>query len=147
MNRSTKPDLSFELGANHLHGVLRVDQIRTDTLAQLVQHWADPQSRDDIIDALDELAAIVTGVAREGELDAAVEQVEDVAGMDTAQVEVGSHDVRRLLAEATEVDRATSRFRQEPQRGASEIKHPTMRATRKHLAANPLPGQQDRRAS
>lgn len=143
MNRSTKPDLSFELGANHLHGVLRVDQIRTDTLTQLVQHWADPQSRDDIIDALDELAAIVTGVAREGELDAAVEQVEDVAGMDTAQVEVGSHDVRRLLAELTEVARVVGRFL----KGASEIKHPAMRATRKHLAAKPLPGQQDRRAS
>lgn len=26
-------------------------------------------------------------------------------------------------------------------RGAREIKHPSMRATRKHLAANPLPGQ------
>jgi hypothetical protein len=139
MNRSTKPDLSWELGANHLHGVLRADQIRTDTLAQLVQHWADPQSRDDIIDALDELAAIVTGVAREGELDAAIEQVEDVAGMDTAQVEVGSHDVRRLLAEATEVARVVGRFA----KSAAEITHPTMRATRRHFAAKPLPGQRE----
>jgi hypothetical protein len=31
-------------------------------------------------------------------------------------------------------------------RGASEIKHPSMRPTRVHLAANPLPSQ-DRRAS
>jgi hypothetical protein len=61
--------------------------------------------------------------------------------MDTAQIEVDSHDVRRLLAEATEVGRVTGRFRQEPQRGAAEIKHPTMRATRAHLKANPLPGQ------
>lgn len=30
-----------------------------------------------------------------------------------------------------------------PARGASEIKHPSMRATRKHLAANPLPGQRE----
>lgn len=37
--------------------------------------------------------------------------------------------------------------RAERAKGASEIKHPSMRATRKHLAANPLPGQQDRRAS
>jgi phage terminase small subunit len=137
MIHSTKPDLSFEIGANHLHGVLRADQIRTDTLTQLVQHWADPQSRDDIIDALDELAAIVTGVAREGELDAAIEQVEDVAGMDTAQVEVGSHDVRRLLAEAAEVARVVGRFA----KSASEIKHPAMRATRKRFAEHPLPGQ------
>lgn len=32
-------------------------------------------------------------------------------------------------------------------RGASEIRHPAMRATRQHLKANPLPEQQDRRAS
>lgn len=32
-------------------------------------------------------------------------------------------------------------------RGASLIKHPSHRATRDHLAANPLPEQQDRRAS
>lgn len=137
MIHSNKPDLSWEIGANHLHGVLRADQIRTDTLAQLVQHWADPTSRDDIIDALDELAAIVGGVAREGELDAAIEQVEDVAGMDTAQVEVDSHDVRRMLAEATEVARVVGRFA----KSASEIKHPTMRATRKRFAEHPLPGQ------
>lgn len=138
MIHSNKPDLSWEIGANHLHGVLRVDAIRTDTLMQLVQHWAsDGQSRDDVIDALDELAAIVTGVAREGELDAAIEQVEDVAGMDTAQVEVGSHDVRRLLAEATEVARVVGRFA----KSASEITHPTMRATRKRFAEHPLPGQ------
>lgn len=143
MNKSTKPELSFDLGANHLHGVLRVDQLRTDTLTQLVQHWGDEQSRDDIIAALDELAEIVHSVRREGELDAAVEQVEDVAGMDTAHIEVNSFDVRRLLAELTAVERVTSRFR----KGASEIKHPAMRATRRHLAVNPLPEQQDRRAS
>lgn len=143
MIHSNKPDLSWEIGANHLHAVLRVDAIRTDTLVQLVQHWAEPQSRDDIIDALDELAAIVAQPRGEGELDAAVEQIEDVAGMDTAQVEVGAHDVRRLLAELTEVARVVGRFL----KGASEIKHPSMRATRKHLAANPLPEQQDRRSA
>lgn len=110
MIHSSKPDLSWEIGANHLHGVLRVDQIRTDTFVQLVQHWGNPDDRDAIIDALDELAAVVNGPRREGELDAAVEQVEDVAGMDTAHIEVGAQDVRRLLAEATEVERVTSRF-------------------------------------
>lgn len=111
MNHSSKPQQSFSLGADHLHGVLREDRIRTDTLVQLVQHWAsDPQSRDDVIDALDELAAIVSGPRREGELDAAVEQVEDTAGMDTAQVEVSMQDTRRLLAEVAEVERVLSRF-------------------------------------
>lgn|SRR5205823_732538 len=110
MIHSSKPQQSFEIGSNHLHGVLRVDQVRTDTLMQLVQHWADPKSRDEVLDALDELAAVVGSVAREGELDAAVSQVEDAACMDSAQVEIGSHDVRRLLGELTEVERVTSRF-------------------------------------
>jgi hypothetical protein len=138
MNESSKPQQSFHLGANHLHGVLRVDQIRTDTLVELVAKWGDDDVRDDVIAALDELAAVVRGVAREGELDAALEQVEDVASMDTAQVEVPIPDVRRLLAELVEVERVTSRFNS---RGASLIKHPTHAATRRHLAANPLPGQ------
>ncbi|MDX2696034.1 hypothetical protein [Streptomyces ipomoeae] len=144
MNKSSKPGMSFDLGANHLHGMARFDQIRTDTLVQLVQHWrSDPQSRDDIIAALDELAEVVSSVRREGELDAAVEQVEDVAGMETAHIEVDAFDVRRLLAELGAVERVTSRFR----KGASEIKHPAMRATRQRFAVNPLPEQQDRRTA
>ena len=38
MNHSSKPGLSFNAGVNQLHGVLRVDQIRNETLMQLVQH-------------------------------------------------------------------------------------------------------------
>jgi hypothetical protein len=110
MIRSSKPQLSIELGANHLHSVLRVDAIRTDTLVQLVQHWAEPKDRDAILDALDELAAIVHSPRREGELDAAIEQIEDVACMDTAQVEVSIPDTRRLLAELVAVERVLSRF-------------------------------------
>ena len=131
MNRSTNPPLSFELGANDLHAVLRVDDIRRDTLMQLVQHWAEPKDRDAVIDALDELAEIVGGPRREGELDAAVEQVEDVASMDTAQVEVDIPNVRRLLGELSAVERVTSRFLTGARR----------------LTARVLPGQQDRRAS
>jgi hypothetical protein len=107
---STKPDLSFEVDATHLHGVLRVDQIRTDTLTQLVQHWREPADRDAIIAALDELSDVVHSARAEGELDAAIEQVEDTACMDTAQIEISAPDVRRLHAELTEVERVTSRF-------------------------------------
>lgn len=143
MNHSSKPGLSFNVGVNQLHGVLRVDQIRNETLIQLVQHWAEPKDRDAVIDALDELAAVVTGVAREGELDAAIEQIEDTASMDDAQIQIGAHDIRRLLAELTEVERRTSRFA----KGAHDIKHPSMLPTRRHLKANPLPEQQDRRSA
>src|SRR5690606_39889839 len=84
--------------------------------------WAEPQARDEVIAALDELADIVGRPAREGELDAAVEQVEDTAGMDTAQVDVLIPDVRRLLGELTVVARRLGRFavRRVPgQRGAA----------------------------
>lgn len=143
MNHSSKPQMSFSLGSNHLHGVLRADQIRTDTLMALVAGWGDDDTRDAVIAALDELAAVVTGVAREGELDAALEQVEDAASMDTAQVEIPIPDVRRLLNELAEVGRVTGRFNPE---GGSGIKHPSMRATRQHFAAQPLPEQGRRTA-
>ncbi|MFD4257776.1 hypothetical protein ACFWR9_09090 [Streptomyces sp. NPDC058534] len=146
MIHSSKPQLSFETGATHLHGVLRADQIRTDTLTQLVQHWREPADRDAIIAALDELADVVHSPAREGELDAAVEQVEDVAAMDTAQIELPIPEVRRLLAELSEVARVVGRFNPAG-KGASLIKHPSHAATRKHLVANPLPEQQDRRTA
>lgn len=110
MSHSSKPGLSFDLGANHLHGVLRVDAIRNDTLVQLVQHWHEPQSRDDIIAALDELSDVVHSVRTEGELDSALEQVEDVACMDTAQVEVSVPDVKRLFQELAQVSRRLARF-------------------------------------
>jgi len=119
---SKKPPLSVEVRVDELAGVLRVDQIRTDTLVQLVQHWAsDPDARDEVIAALDELADVVTRPAREGELDAAVEQVEDTAGMDTAQVDVPIPDVRRLLGELERVARRLGRCaRRVPgQRGAA----------------------------
>lgn len=143
MIHSNKPGLSFEIGSNHLHGVLRVDQIRTDTLVQLVQHWQEPRDRDAIIAALDELSDVVHSPRMEGELDAALENVEDVASMDTAQVEVGMHDVRRLLGELGKVAEIVGRFAAK----AAGITHPSMRATREHLAANPLPEQQDRRSA
>lgn len=143
MIHSNKPGLSWEIGANHLHGVLRVDDIRTQTLVQLVQHWhSDPDSRDEVIAALDELADVVRSPRSEGELDAALEEVEDRAAMDTAQVEVDVREVRRLHDELSEVLRVVSKGR-----GASLIKHPSHAKTRRYLAENPLPGQQDRRAS
>lgn len=147
MNHSSKPGMSFHLGANHLHGVARFDQIRTDTLLSLVAGWADPDIRDEVIESLDSLAEILRSPRSEGELDAALEQVEDVSGMETAQVEVSVPNARRLLEELSEVVRVLSRFNPAAAQGASEIKHPSMLPTRKHLKANPLPEQQDRRSA
>lgn len=107
---SPNPELSFELRSDHLAGYLRVDQIRTDTLVQLVAGWADPDTRDEVLDALDALSAVVHGTAREGELDAAVEEVEGVASMDTARIEIDASVSRRLLSELMRVSGSLSRF-------------------------------------
>lgn len=107
---STNPDLSFELRADHLAGYLRVDQIRTDSFVQLVAHWADPDARDEAIAALDYLAEVVQGPRTEGELDAAVQSVEDVAHMDTARIEVDGRTAGRLWTELGAVTRSLRRF-------------------------------------
>lgn len=146
MTESSKPQLSFTTGVNGLHGVLRVDRIRTDTLVQLVAKWGETDARDDVLDALDNLADIVHSARQEGELDAALEEVEDQASMDDAHIEVSMADLLRLRAELDAVIAATAgRFN--PGRGASEIKHPAMRATRLYLKRNPLPEQGGRRTA
>lgn len=107
---SSHPPLSVELRSDHLAGYLRVDQIRTDTFTQLVAGWADPDTRDAVIEALDSLAAVVQGIRREGELDAAVEEIEGVASMDTARVEINARTSGRLLRELNTVARTLGRF-------------------------------------
>lgn len=110
MTESTSPPLSFEARFDWLAGYLRADQIRTDTLTQLVAGWADDDTRDDVIAHLDALAAVVQGVRREGELDAAVEAIEDAARMDTARIEIDSRTAVRLLDELRTVARRLTRF-------------------------------------
>lgn len=107
---SSVPPLSFELRPDHLKAYLRVDKIRTDTLVSLVAGWADPDTRDDVIAALDQLADVVQGPRGEGELDAALEEVEGVASMDTARIEFMPRTSRRLYQELTTVARVLNRF-------------------------------------
>ena len=107
---STNPPLSFEARSDWLAGYLRVDQIRTDTLTQLVAGWGDDDTRDEVIEALDALAATVRGVRREGELGAAIEEIEAAASMDTARVEIDGRTAVRLLSELRTVARRLNRF-------------------------------------
>ncbi|WP_405611198.1 hypothetical protein [Streptomyces sp. NBC_01508] len=123
---STRPPLSVRLRSDWLRAIFRVDLIRQHTLIGLVQHWAEPQARDEVVDQLDALAEAVR-FPREGELDALTEAVEDAAAMDTAEVEIGLADALRLRDELDTVIERLSRFN--PQR----------------LAA--VPAQQERRAS
>lgn len=147
MSESSKPQLSFTTNGTQLHGLLRADRIRLDTLIGLVATWDDPDAREDVINQLDALAEAVTS-PREGELDALVQQVEDAAGMDDAQLDVAMPDLLRLRDELNAVIAATAgRFNPQRSQSASDIRHPAMRATRAHLKAQPLPVQQDRRSA
>lgn len=111
---STCPDLSFELRSDHLKGYLRVDRIRTDSLTQLVDKWEDPDVRDDVIAALDHLADVMKGARREGELDAAIEEIEGVASMDTARIEIDGRTAGRLWNELGGVAKKLRRFNPAP---------------------------------
>lgn len=125
---SSNPPLSFELRSDHLAAYLRADKIRTDTLVSLVAGWADPDIRDEVIATLDQLAEVVQGPRGEGELDAAVEEIEGVASMDTARIQIDGRTARRLFAELSTA--ATKLWRFNP------------------LNVRQVPGQQDsRRAS
>ncbi|MFG3170630.1 hypothetical protein [Streptomyces sp. NPDC048200] len=147
MSDSSKPQLSFSIGANGLHGLLRADDLRLDTLIGLVATWDDPEAREDVINQLDALAEAVTS-PREGELDALVQQVEDAAGMDTSHIEVKMPDLIRLRDELNAVIAGTAgRFNPAHSQGASDIRHPAMSKTRAYLKAQPLPEQQDRRTA
>lgn len=147
MPESSKPPLSFTTGANGLHGLLRADDIRLDTLIGLVATWDDPEAREDVINQLDALAEAVTS-PRDGELDQLVQHVEDAAGMDTSHIEVQTPDLIRLRDELNAViDGTAGRFNPKHSQGASDIRHPAMQKTRAYLKAQPLPEQQDRRTA
>ncbi|MFJ3537001.1 hypothetical protein ACIPQA_16210 [Streptomyces sp. NPDC090109] len=124
---STTPQLSITSRSDWLAGYLRADQIRTDTLVQLVTHWTDEDAREEIIAALDQLADVVASPRQEGALDAAVEAVEDAAAMDTAHIPLDKKTAVRLLGELTVLVRRLTRF------GAKNKPH--------------IPTQQDRRWS
>lgn len=126
---SPQPQLSLRLDATWLHGILRADQIRHDTLVSLVATWGDPDARDDILAQLDALAEAVQSL-REGELDALLEAVEGAAGMDDAEIRVDLHTLLRLRAELDDVIEKRGRF------NPAAVARPIV-----------LPRQQDRRAS
>lgn len=95
----TRADLTIRrnvLGETYL----RVDEIRHTTLMALALAWADDRSA--VIDVLDELASVAASARRpEGELDAAMDDVESVCGMDEASVPVRRDDLMGLINEAT----------------------------------------------
>ena len=125
---STNPQLSFRTQADWLGGYLRADQIRLDTFVQLVAAWGDPDARDKVIAALDDLADVVQSPrTAEGALDAAAEAVEDAAGMDYAQIPIDKSTAVRLSGELATLTARLVRF------------GPGNRAF--------VPGQQDRRSA
>lgn len=109
-NESTNPELSIYLRADWLAGFLRADRVRFDTLVQLVAAWSDPDKRDEIIEHLDALAKVVSSPQNGTDLDAAVEAVEGVAGMDLAQVPIDRDAALRLTREVFDVTEKLCRF-------------------------------------
>lgn len=109
----TNPQLSVRLRSDWLAGILRVDAIRQDTLIQLVQHWnSDPDSRDQVISALDELAEAVAHNACGDKILTHVECVEEAAAMEHAEEELSRDCINRLFRELGAVADTLNRFEQ-----------------------------------
>ncbi|MGW1939013.1 hypothetical protein [Streptomyces goshikiensis] len=126
---SREPGLSIRLDATWLAGVLRVDQIRRDTLLCLATAWGSDEGREDISLQLDALAEVMQA-PRDGELDHLVDAVEGAAGMDDAEVTVDLARLLRLRAELDEAITMLGRF------NPAAVARPVV-----------LPTQQNRRAS
>ena len=109
-NPSTNPQLSIRLRSDWLAAILRVDAIERHTLLGLVQHWSDPQARDEVIDALDALAESWQSPRSAAELDGLVDDVADRAVLEDAQIDVSLADALRLRAELDAVIGTLSRF-------------------------------------
>ena len=99
---------------------LRARGVRYDTLRTLAEAWGD--SRQRVIEALDQLAAVVDegGPA----WDAAVEDVEADLQMDEAEVELTYVDARRLAAELLAAAERTMSARREAVRAPEVIAFP-----------------------
>ncbi|MEE6264936.1 hypothetical protein V2E29_04645 [Streptomyces diastatochromogenes] len=97
-------DLSARLDGLGLSIVLRVDEIRAETLDQLSRAWADDPTA--VTDALDRLAAVVQRTTDPDDdtgwhpaaVDAARDDLETVAGLDAAEVTL-RHDTAVALAD------------------------------------------------
>ncbi|MFJ1865487.1 hypothetical protein ACIOD1_12730 [Streptomyces sp. NPDC088097] len=108
-NPSREPGLSIRLNPTWNAAILRVDQVRRDTLLSLAVAWGTDEGREDIILQLDALAEAVAS-PRDGELDHLVEAVEDAAAMDDAETRIDLAAALRLRAELDGVIPQLARF-------------------------------------
>lgn len=96
-----RADLTIRLHIDRITPYLRADEIRTTTLTTLATAMTeDPKLRTDLIDLLDELGAAVTGRTRDGEQDALIGDIEDLADMGRAQMQLTRVELDQLAREA-----------------------------------------------
>lgn len=80
---------------------LRADGIQTAALVQLGRILAEgDDGARRLVDALEYLGTVANGTAREGELEAALDDVAALGHLDTAHVDLSAGDVRQLATEA-----------------------------------------------
>lgn len=100
-----------------MHVILRARDVRYGALRTLAEAWGEDRQR--VIDALDQLAAVVElgGPA----WDAAVDDVEADLQMDEAEVELTHVDACRLSDELLTAAALTLSARQEAARASAEV--------------------------
>jgi hypothetical protein len=96
-----RADLKIGLHADKLTPYLRADGIRYDTLVALAAALMDDPDND-LINRLHELGHAVTGHPGDGEIDALIGDVEDLADMGRAQMTLTRDELRQLAREAAD---------------------------------------------
>lgn len=80
---------------------LRADRIQTDTLIQLARIIAEGDAGSvALLDALEDLGKLAEANRRDGEIDAALDDVASLARLDAAVMDLSAADVRQLATEA-----------------------------------------------
>ncbi|MFE5630638.1 hypothetical protein [Streptomyces sp. NPDC056543] len=88
--------MSVSLDEGALRGRLSADVFRWNTLVALVQNWADDETRDDVIAALDNLAVVAADATDEDEIARRIAAVETAAELDPARVAMTLDELLRM---------------------------------------------------
>lgn len=100
-------DLTIGLRADRITPYLRGDGFRTSDLVTLAQALYD-DPRNDLLEALRELGRIASANPSDGEIDDLIDDVETIAGMDRAEIDLSRAELDQLAREAAgAVDRLT----------------------------------------
>lgn len=94
-----RTDLTIGIHTDRITPYLRADTIRYDTLTALAAALTDDPDND-LINRLHDLGRAITGHPTDGEIDDLIGDIEDLADMGRAQIQLTRDELRQLAHES-----------------------------------------------